>query len=157
MKNSVSRGYRRDGSFAGNMRGFTLIELMVTVAVIGVLTAIVMPSYTTYVARGHVTEAVSGLSDMSVKLEQFFQDNRTYVGACTVGTVAPLPATTSYFSYSCSVLSSSAYTVNATGVGTMANFGYSIDQTNTHVTTSLPSGWSGVNNACWVLKRDGSC
>ena len=139
------------------MRGFTLIELMVTVAVIGVLTAIVMPSYTTYVARGHVTEAVSGLSDMSVKLEQFFQDNRTYVGACTAGTVAPLPATTSYFSYSCSVLSSSAYTVNATGAGTMSNFGYSIDQVNTHLTTSLPTGWNGVNNTCWVLKSDGSC
>ena len=157
MKNSVSHAFPRLGSFAKCRRGFTLIELMITVAVIGILAAIVMPSYTDYVTRGRITESVSGLSDMSVKMEQFFQDNRTYVGACTAGTVAPLPASSSYFSYSCSVLSANAYTVNAVGAGSMANFGYSIDQANTHVTTSLPTGWIGVNNTCWVLKRDGSC
>ena len=136
--------------------GFTLIELMITVAIIGILTAIVMPSYSDYVTRGRITDAVSGLSDMSVKMEQFFQDNRTYVGACAAGTVAPLPTATARFSYACT-LAAGTYTVTATGAGTMNGFIYTINQGNTHVTTGLPTGWSGVNNNCWVLKKDGSC
>jgi type IV pilus assembly protein PilE len=137
--------------------GFTLIELMVTVAIIGVLTAIALPIYSDYVLRGRITDAVSGLSDMRVKMEQFFQDNRTYVGACTAGTVAPLPAATTSFTFACSGLTASAYTVTATGTATMAGFAYTTDQDNVRTTTGLPSGWSGVNNTCWVLKNTGSC
>lgn len=137
--------------------GFTLIELMITVVIIGILAAIALPSYSDYVRRGRITEAVSGLSEMRVKMEQFFQDNRTYDGACTAGTVAPLPSNTAHFSFSCPVKTASAYTVTATGTGPMADFVYTIDQVNTRTTTGLPVGWSGTNNTCWVLKKDGSC
>ena len=68
-----------------NMSGFTLIELMIAVVVVAILTAIALPSYQEYVTRGKITEATSNLADMRVKLEQFFQDNRTYVGACAAG------------------------------------------------------------------------
>lgn len=157
MNNTSPAAWSASSKYFGNMRGFTLIELMITVVIIGILSSIALPAYTDYVSRGRITEAVAGLSDMTVKMEQFFQDNRTYVGACTAGTVAPLPASTARFSFACSGLSGNAYTVTATGAGTMLNFGYSIDQTGAHVTTSLPTGWSGVNTTCWVLKKDGSC
>lgn len=136
--------------------GFTLIEVMITVAIIGILAAIALPAYGDYVRRGRITEAVAGLSDMLVKMEQYFQDNRTYVGACVAGTLAPLPPATSYFTFSCSP-SASAYTVQATGGGSMAGFVYTIDNTNARATTGVPTGWSGVNSPCWVLKKDGSC
>lgn len=137
--------------------GFTLIEVMIVVAIVGILTAIAVPAYGDYVKRGRITEAVSGLSDMRVKMEQFFQDNRTYVGACVAGTVAPLPANTTQFTFSCSSLSASAYTVSATGTSTMAGFTFTVDQSNVRNTTALPTGWTGTNTNCWVIKKDGTC
>lgn len=139
-------------------QGFTLIEVMVTVAIVAILAAIALPSYSEYIRRARITEAVSVLSDMRVKMEQYFQDNRTYAGACTAGTVAPPPTATANFTFACSGLSGTAYLVTATGIagGTMSDFSYSVDQANVRTTVSLPPGWTG-SATCWVLKRDGSC
>jgi type IV pilus assembly protein PilE len=93
---------------------------------------------------------------MRVKMEQFFQDNRTYVGACASTTVAPLPAPTSFFTFTCPTLTASAYTVTATGAGAMSNFVFTIDQNNVRATTGVPTGWT-TSTTCWVVKKDGSC
>ncbi len=140
-----------------NNQGFTLIELMVVVIVVAILAAIGIPSYADYVRRGRITEAISGLSEMRVKLEQYFQDNRTYVGACAAGTVAALPANSAYFTFTCPTLTATTYGVTATGAGNMNGFIYTLDQSNTRRTTGLPSGWSGSGNTCWVIRKDGSC
>jgi type IV pilus assembly protein PilE len=139
-------------------KGFTLIEIMVTVAIVAILAAIAMPAYTDYVTRSKISEAVANLSDMRVKMEQFFLDNRTYAGACNPGTVAPLPAG-KYFAYDCpGPPAATAYTVRATGLATqgMGNFIYTVDQQNTRVTVSVPTGWTAAIG-CWTLKKDGSC
>ena len=138
-------------------RGFTLIELMIAVAIVAILAAIAIPSYSEYIRRGRITEAVSALSGMRVKMEQFFQDNRTYVGACAGGTVAPRPADTTNFAYTCPTLAATAYTITATGQGGLAGYAYSIDQSNVRSTVmTAPSTWPS-NATCWVLKKDGSC
>src|SRR5476649_1652588 len=92
-------------------KGFTLIELMITVAVIGILLKIALPAYTDYVKRGKLVEGTSTLSDGRVKMEQYFQDNRTYAPpsvalTATNGcpTALPLPAATTNFTYSCANL-----------------------------------------------------
>ena len=136
--------------------GFTLIELMVTVAVVAILAAIALPAYTDYVIRGRIPQATNNLAGMRVKLEQYFQDNRTYVGACASGTVAELPASDD-FTYTCPTLTATAYTVQAAGTGTMNGFTYTIDQDNTKTTTAVPSGWGTAPIACWVLNKGGAC
>lgn len=139
--------------------GFTLIEMLITVAIVAILAAIAIPAYGDYVRRGKITEAVSGLSDMRVKMEQYYQDNRSYAGSCVAGTVAPAPAPTKNFTFACTPApTATAYTVEATGIGSMVNFRYSINESNVRTTLQLPPGdWTGQGNPCWVLKKDGSC
>jgi len=112
--------------------GFTLIELLVVIAAIGILAAIAIPSYTDYTTRAKIAEGTSALADGRIKMEQFFQDNRTYVGG-------PSPAATTYFTYAASGTSTTAYTLTGTGTASMARYVYTIDQSNTKRTTALPA------------------
>lgn len=140
--------------------GFTLIELMIAVAVVAILARIAIPAYSDYVLRTKIAEAVTNLTDMRAKLEQYFQDKRTYVGACAAGTVAPLPSGTlaKYFTYTCPTLTATTFTVRAAGNAStgMGSFIYTIDQNNARVTVSVPSDWV-AQTTCWTLKKDGSC
>ncbi len=140
-------------------KGFTLIELMIVVAIVAILASIAMPAYNDYLTRGKISEAIGGLSETKLKMEQYFQDNRTYTGACTGGTVAPLPSgdRAKYFDFSCT-LATTTFTVSATGKAgsPVAAFTYTVNQANTRATTSVPAGWT-ANGTCWVVKKDGSC
>lgn len=59
-------------------KGFTLIELMITVAVIGILAAIAYPSYTQYVVRANRGEAQAYLMDLAQRQQQYLMDARAY-------------------------------------------------------------------------------
>lgn len=138
-------------------KGFTLVELMIVVVVVGILSVVAFPAYTDYSIRGKIPDATSNLASKRVKMEQWFQDNRTYATATapcdnTVNSVA----LSQYFTFSCPVLTASTYTIQAQGTGSMAGFTYTIDQSNTKQTTAAPTGW-GTSTSCWVTKKGGVC
>ena len=62
-------------------KGFSLVEVMIVVVIIGILAAVAIPNYNDYLMRSKVPEATSRLSDLRVRMEQYFQDNRTYAAA----------------------------------------------------------------------------
>ena len=155
-----SQDYSRVRPMKHKSGGFTLIELMVAVVVIAILSAIAIPQYNDYVTRSRIPMATSTLADMSVRMEQHFQDNRVYTGACNKPSdppsVAPKPVDNAYFDFSCDDNPPTATTceVKATGQGAMTGFVFRIRQ-NGRDTTAVPAGWAGANAGCWVTSRGG--
>lgn len=141
-------------------KGFTLVELMVVVAIVGILAAIAIPSYSDYVTRSRITHATSGLAAKRVMMEQYFQDNHIYGNATTtpptVGTGCLDDNSDQFFDFACPTLSDVTYTVRASGKGPMTGFVYTVDQANVRSTTATPAGWT-ANASCWVTNKGGAC
>jgi type IV pilus assembly protein PilE len=140
-----------------NQHGFTLIELMITVAIVAILAAVAYPAYVDYIRRGQLTEAYNNLADMRVKLEQFYQDNRTYAGA-TICTTPPAAPQVKYFTFSCTANDATTFVAQAVGAGgSVTGFTFTVNQANARVTTAAPSGWGSAPISCWVVRKGGQC
>jgi type IV pilus assembly protein PilE len=137
-------------------KGFTLIELMIVVAIIAILASVALPIYQDYVIRSKIPDATSNLASKRVSLEQFYQDNQTYLGApaCNADT-----SSSSNFDFQCTLQSATTYTLQAAGKGAMAGFTYTIDYTNAKQTTNAPAGWTAaaMPTSCWITKKGGVC
>ncbi|MDC8759987.1 type IV pilin protein [Janthinobacterium fluminis] len=134
-------------------RGFTLMEVLITLAIVGIMTAVALPMYTDYVLRGRLTEAFSALAAAQPSAEQYWSNGRTFVG---FGVVNGLPPNTDNFGYALSAASASAYTITATGTNSARGFVFTIDQNGARATTAAPTGWV-TNAACWVDHKEGTC
>ena len=142
-------------------RGFTLIEVMVTVAIVAILASIAYPSYRDYVLRSRIVDATNGLSTMRANMERYFQDNRTYLSTgsytspCLVASTLRMSGT---FTLSCDgtygALTATTYTLVATGSNTTAGFVFTVDQANNRATLGVPTGWTTCSTD-WVSRRGG--
>jgi type IV pilus assembly protein PilE len=151
MDNSV----RRFGS-VGRQRGFTLIEVMIVVAIVAILAALALPSYQDYVKRGKIPEATSGLSNARIAMEQWYQDNHDYSAAGNP-CATPNQWDTKNFAFKCTGVGADAYLIEADGVAAqgMDGFKFTIDEKNAK--TSTITDWSVSGAACWITKQGGSC
>lgn len=140
----------------GRSRGFTLIELVIAMAVIALLAAVAYPSYTAYVRRGKIAVALGELGTARVKLEQYYADNRNYGSTATTCPV-PMPSADG-FSFSCSwgsTSNSQSFVITAGGVNSMAGYSYSVNHRDEQRTVQFDG--AAVNAACWLKKQGDAC
>ena len=136
--------------------GFTLVELMVVVAIVAILAEVALPAYTDYVTRSRIPQATDRLAQMQSQLDGYFVDHPStgYAGALACSTDT---TTSSYFTFS-AICGATTYTAQAVGRGPMAGFTYTVDQAYNKTTTISANwtGWSG-STSCWITKKGGVC
>jgi type IV pilus assembly protein PilE len=139
--------------------GFTLIELVVAMALVAILASIGMPSYQAYARRGQLADAFTSLADMRVKMEQYYQDNKFYGTASNTTTCATLPGyaafpvSSKYFTVSCAAgaAPSQTFTLTATGIGGLTTgYEYTLNQVGTKGTTKFAGNSAAAT--CWMTK-----
>ncbi len=143
-------------------RGFTLIEVMITVAIIAILAAVALPQYRDYVTRSRLADASTGLSTVRAQMERYFQDNRTYgdtgtfVSPCNNSNASA--RTFGNFVISCvSTPDNAQFRLQAVGSGPVSGFTYTINQQDVRATTALPSTWGNTCLTKWIMKKGDTC
>jgi type IV pilus assembly protein PilE len=140
-------------------KGFTLIELMVAVAIVGILASIALPTYTNYVKSSNAQAAPTNLLAMKTQLEQFYADYPATGYATNAFASSPCtpPDPASKFSYACTGVAKDTFTITATGINgsNIQGWTYTINQSGTRTSSGI-DGVSGTH-ACWITKSGGSC
>lgn len=99
-------------------RGFTLIEIMVVVAIVGIIVAIAMPSYQSHILRTRRVAATGCLVELTQFMERYYTSKMTYIGATIPSTSCSTELTNFYtFQFATGSLTASAYTIEATRAG----------------------------------------
>lgn len=144
--------------------GFTLIELMVVVAIIGILSSFAMSAYSQYVVRSKLSDTLSALGAARLQIEQGFVDNRNYGAAGQPCSYVPantqyftVPANTQYFTLTCTVgATNQNYTLRAVsnagvGLGNAAGvYEYVVNESNQQSTPKF-AGLAG-SATTWQIK-----
>jgi type IV pilus assembly protein PilE len=145
-------------SAARRAEGFTLIELMIAVAVVAILAAVALPAYTSYIQRGKIAEATSVLAVWRVNMEQWYQNNRRYSDAGDTVCGAAALASPS-FTYTCTLgvgtNANQRFLVTAAGAASMTGYTFTVDHDNVQQTTAFPGATVPAN--CWLKRASDTC
>lgn len=138
------------------VKGFTLIELMIVIAIVGIITAIAYPSYTEYVRETRRANATVALSSLAGAMERFYTTNNTYVGTASGGipTIftdqSPVDGGDAEYDLRVTATGSDSYTIQAqrTGIQTGDDCGdFQLTQTGAQSITNQAVGITATD--CW--------
>jgi prepilin-type N-terminal cleavage/methylation domain-containing protein len=154
-KSSAHSGMRH-----GRSKGFTLIELMIVVAIVAILTTIAYPNYRDYVIRGQLVDGTTALAALRANMERYYQDNRTYItSAAFPSPCAAAPYTAGRFTITCPTTTLTTFTLQAQGTaGDLTGFQFTVDQADVQqtVVTTPPAPATFLScNTAWVTKTGG--
>jgi type IV pilus assembly protein PilE len=132
--------------------GFTLIELLITVAIMGILTAIALPSYESYALQSHRSAAINALQELASQETTYYSTNNSYVTTLTSlgysANTVPIPSSTNHY-YDLSVQSlTNGFTLQAVPFGNQVNDScgtYTLNELGQKLTTA------GNSQTCWGM------
>ena len=81
-------------------QGFTIVELIIAIAIVGILAAIAIPSYQQHLKKGRRADAQQFMSQMAQKQQQFLMDARTYAGTLAELQMTPPTSVTNFYDLS---------------------------------------------------------
>ncbi|WP_114239463.1 type IV pilin protein [Dyella sp. C9] len=133
---------------SSSTRGFSLIELLVTVIILSVLAAIAIPSYWQYVTRGRRTDATRALQDVASREESYFFSNSAYTSSPTALGISSPTMYSPFYTVSVVSASTTAYVAQAVPISTQAKdtacATLSINQAGSQMTTG-----TATPATCW--------
>jgi type IV pilus assembly protein PilE len=118
-------GFSRARAAAGvpRRRGFSLLELMITVVIIGILAAVAYPSYMDYVRRGNRSAAQTFMMTIANRQEQYLLTNRSYAATAALLNLTAPSETAGKYTFAVVLPTPTSYTINADAIGNQASDG----------------------------------
>lgn len=148
-------------------RGFTLIEVMITVAIVAILATIALPSYRDYILRGQLADAPTALATVAAEMERYYQNNRTYasigtfVTPCAALDGGQVAASRKFGKFQVNCVGTpdqTGFRIAAAGSDSVNGFVYTIDEKQNKATTGVGTG-TGYNQCGtkWMLRKGDTC
>ena len=102
-----------------SFKGFTLIELIIVVAIVGIISAFAYPSYMEHIRNGRRTEAKAALVDLSSFMERYYTEKMVYTGAALPYNLVPKDggASSAYYNLAIADITNATFRIEATPVG----------------------------------------
>lgn len=140
----------RPGLKSASSSGFTLIEVMIVVAIVGMLVAIALPSYRSHVERGDRAAARAGLLEAQQFMERYYSVNNTFTSAALPARLTSVPSNAAKYTIAVGNLAANTFTLTATPLATVQKCG-NLTLTHTGVKgVSVPSSPTAADiAACW--------
>src|SRR5882757_8196659 len=147
----------------GRRKGFTLIELMITIAIVSLLASVALPSFLSSIRKSRRTEARTALLDLPARAERMYSTTNSYLdaanaltpfdlGLASVATATwPVTLGSGYYSFSAPVTTATTFSFVATPAGAQAKDTdcASFTVTNTGLQSSLNSSSADSTAICW--------
>lgn len=140
--------------------GFTLLELLIVIAIIGILSGIALPAYKDYTRQGHLSAAASTLSMLANQLESHYLETRRYSNDQDICDIPD--SSDDYFNYTCTLQNDSdqQYLLSASSTSKLSaskTIILSLNEQGIKSTRILTGSNASEEFQCWILSSSGDC